>query len=79
MTGAVLRVEPLIATLRAGTGHSPPQSSGPVAQLAERCHGMAEVVGSNPIGSTSQTAPKLQHSLWAADGARENLNVPPGS
>ena len=27
-------------------------SSGAVAQLEERLHGMQEVVGSNPIGST---------------------------
>jgi hypothetical protein len=25
---------------------------GPIAQLGERCHGMAEVVGSSPTGST---------------------------
>ena len=27
-------------------------SLGPIAQLGERCHGMAEVVGSSPTGST---------------------------
>jgi hypothetical protein len=28
------------------------QLQGPIAQLGERCHGMAEVVGSSPTGST---------------------------
>jgi PD-(D/E)XK endonuclease len=27
---------------------------GPIAQLGERCHGMAEAVGSSPTGSTSE-------------------------
>ena len=30
------------------------QLSGAIAQLGERCHGMAEVVGSSPTGSTPQ-------------------------
>jgi hypothetical protein len=30
----------------------PQISLGPIAQLGERCHGMAEVVGSSPTGST---------------------------
>jgi hypothetical protein len=29
---------------------------GPIAQLGERCHGMAEVAGSSPAGSTSEAA-----------------------
>jgi prevent-host-death family protein len=32
------------------------QLSGAIAQLGERCHGMAEVVGSSPTGSTPQGA-----------------------
>ncbi len=34
--------------------HSPcPYDEGPIAQLGERLHGMQEVVGSIPIGSTT--------------------------
>jgi prevent-host-death family protein len=33
------------------------QLPGAIAQLGERCHGMAEVVGSSPTGSTSDPSP----------------------
>ena len=40
---------------------------GAIAQLGERLHGMQEVVGSNPIGSTLSIISEL---LW-----RERINV----
>ena len=42
--------------LRAAAGaryHSPPQRRGAIAQLGERLHGMQEVAGSIPAGSTN--------------------------
>jgi hypothetical protein len=37
--------------------------SGPVAQLVERYHGMVEVVGSNPIGSTVSLPPPMSGAI----------------
>ncbi len=37
---------------------------GPVAQLGERLHGMQEVVGSIPIGSTSKACGNLRLSCY---------------
>ena len=33
-----------------------PRAEGAIAQLGERCHGMAEVAGSSPAGSTEEAA-----------------------
>ena len=38
---------------------------GAIAQLGERLHGMQEVVGSNPIGSTSRNLPQLSHRKFS--------------
>jgi hypothetical protein len=43
-------------TVLAGGGLFKASINGALAQLVERLHGMQEVVGSSPIGSTTFTA-----------------------
>src|SRR5437899_6121355 len=40
---------------------------GAIAQLGERLHGMQEVDGSIPSGSTKSNRPSSRHQPWLAD------------
>ena len=63
-----LGVWDILWALRAG--RAPADQHGAVAQLGERLHGMQEVVGSIPIGSTSkrtvQESGRLRRQIVAA-------------
>ena len=49
-----LRLEPAANNQQAAIKYAAAHELGAIAQLGERCHGMAEVVGSSPTSSTSR-------------------------
>ena len=55
---AHLRLWPARNNQREGVRMAGDYELGAIAQLGERCHGMAEVVGSSPTSSTSKAAPR---------------------
>ena len=52
--GFFLRLTPAANNQRAAINYAADYELGAIAQLGERCHGMAEVVGSSPTSSTSR-------------------------
>ncbi len=52
--GFFLRLTPAANHQRAAINFAADYELGAIAQLGERCHGMAEVVGSSPTSSTSR-------------------------
>jgi hypothetical protein len=56
-SGIHLRLSPAANNQEAAINYADQYEFGAIAQLGERCHGMAEVVGSSPTSSTSNVRP----------------------
>jgi hypothetical protein len=56
-TGMHLRLRPAANNQEAAINYADQYDFGAIAQLGERRHGMAEVVGSSPTSSTSNERP----------------------